>query len=79
MGFIFQWGFYYAYARDKTISNFSSNKRLFNKEKYGKTILLFDTDSIHTIIPIEELKQFFCEIDDVRAWKHESHPSEQSL
>ena len=33
-----------------------------------------DTDSIHTILPIEELEQF-CEIDDVKlgAWKHESH------
>lgn len=31
-----------------------------------------DTDSIHTILPIEELKQF-CDIDKVRlgAWKHE--------
>jgi hypothetical protein len=32
-----------------------------------------DTDSIHTLLPIEELKQF-CEIDDVALgkWKHES-------
>ena len=32
-----------------------------------------DTDSIHTILPIEELK-LFCEIDDVELgkWKHES-------
>lgn len=31
-----------------------------------------DTDSIHTLLPIEELKQF-CDIDPVRlgAWKHE--------
>ena len=31
-----------------------------------------DTDSIHTLLPIEELEQF-CEIDSVRlgAWKHE--------
>lgn len=32
-----------------------------------------DTDSIHTLLPIEELKQF-CEIDPVKlgAWKHEA-------
>lgn len=31
-----------------------------------------DTDSIHTLLPIEELKQF-CDIDNIRlgAWKHE--------
>ena len=31
-----------------------------------------DTDSIHTLLPIEELK-LFCDIDPVRlgAWKHE--------
>ena len=31
-----------------------------------------DTDSIHTLLPIEELKQF-CDIDNVKlgAWKHE--------
>jgi len=31
-----------------------------------------DTDSIHTLLPIEELKKF-CDIDPVRlgAWKHE--------
>ena len=33
-----------------------------------------DTDSIHTLLPIEELK-LFCDIDKVKlgAWKHESH------
>lgn len=33
-----------------------------------------DTDSIHTTLPIEELKQF-CEIDPVKlgSWKHEGH------
>lgn len=32
-----------------------------------------DTDSIHTLLPIEECKKF-CDIDDYRlgAWKHES-------
>lgn len=32
-----------------------------------------DTDSIHCLLPIEELKQF-CEIDPVKlgAWKHEA-------
>lgn len=31
-----------------------------------------DTDSIHTLLPIDELTKF-CEIDDVKlgAWKHE--------
>lgn len=33
-----------------------------------------DTDSIHTLLPIEELK-LFCDIDKVKlgAWKHEGH------
>ena len=36
-------------------------------------IVIPDTDSIHTILPIEDLK-LFCEIDDYKlgAWKHES-------
>lgn len=36
-------------------------------------MLFPDTDSIHTLLPIEELTKF-CEIDDVELgkWKHES-------
>ena len=63
-----------AYARDKTIRTSQAIKD-YSLKKYGKDMYCYsDTDSIHTILPIEELKQF-CEIDDVKlgAWKHESH------
>ena len=63
-----------AYARDKTIRTSQSIKD-YSLKKYGVDMYCYsDTDSIHTILPIEELKQF-CEIDDVKlgAWKHESH------
>lgn len=63
-----------AYARDKTIRTSQAIKD-YSIEKYGVDMYCYsDTDSIHTILPIEELKQF-CEIDDVKlgAWKHESH------
>lgn len=63
-----------AYARDKTIRTSQAIKD-YSIKKYGKDMYCYsDTDSIHTILPIEELKQF-CEIDDVKlgAWKHESH------
>ena len=63
-----------AYARDKTIRTSQAIKD-YSIEKYGKDLYCYsDTDSIHTLLPIEELKQF-CEIDDVKlgAWKHESH------
>ena len=63
-----------AYARDKTIRT-SQAIKTYSLEKYGKDLYCYsDTDSIHTLLPIEELKQF-CEIDDVKlgAWKHESH------
>ncbi len=63
-----------AYARDKTIRTSQSIKD-YSINKYGVDMYCYsDTDSIHTILPIEELKQF-CEIDDVKlgAWKHESH------
>ena len=40
--------------------------------KYGKDLYCYsDTDSIHTLLPIEELKQF-CEIDDVELRKMET-------
>ena len=63
-----------AYARDKTIRTSQAIKD-YSIKKYGVDMYCYsDTDSIHTILPIEELKQF-CEIDDVElgAWKHESH------
>jgi hypothetical protein len=63
-----------AYARDKTIRTSQAIKD-YSIKKYGKDMYCYsDTDSIHTILPVEELKQF-CEIDDVKlgAWKHESH------
>lgn len=63
-----------AYARDKTIRTSQAIKD-YSIKKYGVDMYCYsDTDSIHTILPIEELKQF-CEIDDVLlgAWKHESH------
>ena len=63
-----------AYARRKTIETSQAIKS-YSIEKYGKDLYCYsDTDSIHTLLPIEELKRF-CEIDDVKlgAWKHESH------
>ena len=63
-----------AYARDKTIRTSQAIKD-YSIKKYGKDLYCYsDTDSIHTLLPIEELKQF-CEIDDIKlgAWKHESH------
>ena len=62
-----------SYAREKTIRTSQSIKD-YSIKKYGKDMYIYsDTDSIHTILPIEELKQF-CEIDDVELgkWKHES-------
>ena len=62
-----------AYAREKTIRTSQAIKD-YSIEKYGKDLYIYsDTDSIHTLLPIEELTQF-CDIDDVRlgAWKHEA-------
>lgn len=63
-----------AYARDKTIRTSQAIKD-YSIKKYGRDLYCYsDTDSIHTLLPIDELKQF-CEIDDIKlgAWKHESH------
>ena len=63
-----------AYARDKTIRTSQAIKD-YSIAKYEIDMYCYsDTDSIHTILPIEELTQF-CEIDDVKlgAWKHEAH------
>ena len=62
-----------SYAREKTIRTSQAIKD-YSLEKYGKDLYCYsDTDSIHTLLSIEELKQF-CEIDDVALgkWKHES-------
>lgn len=61
-----------SYAREKTIRT-SQAIKTYSIEKYGKDLYYYsDTDSIHTGLSIEELKQF-CDIDPVRlgAWKHE--------
>lgn len=62
-----------AYAREKTIRTSQAIKE-YSIEKYGIDKYIYsDTDSIHTTLSIEELKQF-CDIDDVKLgyWKHES-------
>ena len=62
-----------AYAREKTIRTSQAIKD-YSINKYGRDMYIYsDTDSIHTLLPIEELKQF-CEIDDVELgkWKHEA-------
>lgn len=61
-----------AYAREKTIRTSQAIKD-YSIEKYGKDLYIYsDTDSIHTLLSIEELTKF-CEIDNVKlgAWKHE--------
>lgn len=63
-----------AYARERTIRTSQAIKD-YSIKKYGRDLYCYsDTDSIHTLLPIDELKQF-CEIDDIKlgAWKHESH------
>lgn len=62
-----------SYAREKTIRTSQAIKD-YSIEKYGKDLYYYsDTDSIHTGLPIEELKQF-CDIDDVALgkWAHEA-------
>lgn len=61
-----------AYARDITIRT-SQKIKEYSINKYGKDMYIYsDTDSIKTLLPIEELNQF-CNIDDVElgAWKNE--------
>lgn len=61
-----------AYAREKTIRT-SQQITDYSLKKYGYDAYIYsDTDSIHTLLNIDELKQF-CDIDDVRlgAWKNE--------
>lgn len=61
-----------AYAREKTIRT-SQAIMDYSLKKYGKNLYVYsDTDSIHTMLGVEELKQF-CDIDDVKlgSWKNE--------
>lgn len=61
-----------AYAREKTIRTAQAITD-YSISKYGKDLFCYsDTDSIHSLLPIEELEKF-CDIDDVRlgAWKCE--------
>lgn len=62
-----------SYAREKTIRTSQAIKD-YSIKHYGKDLYIYsDTDSIHTLLPIEECKKF-CDIDDYRlgAWKFES-------
>ena len=62
-----------AYARRKTIETSNAIKE-YSIEKYGKDLYCYsDTDSVHTLLPVEELNKF-CDIDPVKLgfWKHES-------
>ena len=62
-----------AYAREITIRTSQSIKD-YSIEKYNQDMYIYsDTDSIHTLLPIEELQKF-CQIDDVELgfWKHEA-------
>ena len=57
-----------SYARYKTISTSQAIKD-YSIKKYGIDMYCYsDTDSVHTLLPIEELKQF-CDIDDVALGK----------
>ena len=57
-----------SYAREKTIRTSQAIKD-YSIKKYNKDLYCYsDTDSIHTLLPIEELKQF-CDIDDVALGK----------
>lgn len=62
-----------SYARNKTIRTSQAIKD-YSLKNYGKDLYIYsDTDSIHTLLPIEECKKF-CKIDDyiLGYWKHES-------
>lgn len=62
-----------SYAREKTIRTSQSIKD-YSLKTFGKDLYCYsDTDSIHTLLPIEDLKKF-CDIDDNKLgyWKIES-------
>lgn len=63
-----------SYARNKTIRT-SQKIKEYSIEKYGKDLYIYsDTDSIHTLLPLEDCKKLF-EIDDYELgkWAHEAH------
>lgn len=62
-----------SYAREKTIRTSQAIKD-YSIKNYGVDKYIYsDTDSIHTLLSIEECKKF-CQIDDVKLgfWKHEA-------
>ena len=62
-----------AYAREKTIRTSQAIKD-YSLQKYNKDLYIYsDTDSIHTLLPIDEVKKF-CDIDSVALgkWDHEA-------
>lgn len=62
-----------AYARYYTIES-SQKIKEYSIKKYGVDMYVYsDTDSIHTLLPIEDLKELL-DVDENRlgAWKHES-------
>lgn len=70
---MFQFGsFITSYAREVT-QRTAQKIYDYSMKKYGKNYYIYsDTDSIHTLLSIEELKEF-CEIDDYKlgAWAFE--------
>lgn len=65
-----------SYARKITIETSQAIKE-YSLNKYGKDMYIYsDTDSIHTSLPLEELKKF-CEIDDFELgkWANEANPT----
>ena len=69
-----------AYAREKTIRTSQAIKD-YSLNKYGKDLYIYsDTDSIHSLLPIEELK-LFCDIDDVKLgyWKNEGFATRRKI
>ena len=61
-----------AYARKVTIET-SQKIRDYSLEKYNVDMYIYsDTDSIHTLLPVDEIKKF-CDVDDYRlgAWAWE--------
>ena len=79
--YIFPCGcFITAYAREKTIRT-SQAITDYSIQKYGIDKYVYsDTDSIHTTLSIEELKQF-CDIDDIKlgAWKNEGFATKREI
>lgn len=63
-----------AYARDYTIRA-SQKIKEYSIAKYNKDLYVYsDTDSIHTLLPLEDIKTLI-EVDpnNLGAWKHEAH------